>query len=188
MQDRRDHECLQADQALRDSEALYRSLFTLAPSGVVLLDDQGRILAFNDQAHQQLGYTREEFARLGLADLHPPEKRPAVPGRLARLFEMGGGEFECRHRAKSGELRHILARSRPVEITGVRRLLCVWQDITESKRVEEDLRESEERLTLAMEAADMGTWHAAPWGPLEYSPRCREVFGLAGDAAIDGYE
>jgi PAS domain S-box-containing protein len=186
MRDCCDHECARA--VLPGGEGLYRTLFMLAPGAVALADDEGRLLAFNDRAHQELGYTREEFARLGLADLCSAEKRPTLPSRIARGLEAGGDEFECQHRTRSGELRHVLTRFRPVEIRGARCLLATWQDITDSKRAAEALRESEEKLTLAFEAANMGTWQSVPWGPLECSPRCREVFGLAPDASIDSFE
>lgn len=149
-------EVSQAEQALRESEALYRSLFTLAPSGVVLLGEEGRILAFNDQAHEQLGYTRGEYSGLRLADLHPPEQRAPVSAWMALVFETSGAEVECRHRAKSGEIRDILCRSRPVEIGGRRRLLSVFEHITHRARVGEELRASEARFRAIFEQAAVG--------------------------------
>ncbi|HEY5677556.1 MAG TPA: PAS domain S-box protein, partial [Myxococcales bacterium] len=134
-----------AEEALRESEALYRSLFALAPSGVVLNDERGRILAFNDQACTALGYAREEFARLHLADLDAHESSDDVRAHIEEIDALGGAEFEVQHRTRTGDLRDVLVRTRPVEIGGDRRFLNVWQDITERKRLVAELRESDRR-------------------------------------------
>jgi PAS domain S-box-containing protein len=49
------------------------------------------------------------------------------------------------------------------------------------------LSDTEERLALAMEAAGLGMFHAVPYGPMAWSPRCREIFGV-GDAEIPDFE
>jgi PAS domain S-box-containing protein len=121
---------------VRDRETLYGSLFTLAPSGVVLVDEAGVVLAFNDRAHEQLGYTRQEFARLHLSDVDVDEQRADVARHVSAMDAAGGGEFEARHRTRSGEIRDVLVRARPVDLGGARLLLNVWEDITERKRVE----------------------------------------------------
>jgi signal transduction histidine kinase len=61
-------------------------------------------------------------------------------------------EFEARHRTKSGEIRDVMVRARPVQIGGTTCLLAVWHDITERKRAQEVLRESDRRKSefLAM--------------------------------------
>jgi PAS domain S-box-containing protein len=65
--------------------------------------------------------------------------------------------------------------------------VSVVRDATERRATEEALRESEERLALAIEAAGLGTFHAQPYGRMEWSPRCREIFGV-GDAEIPDFE
>ena len=139
------HDARAAAEARRDTEAVYESLFTLAPSGVVLNDAAGRILAFNDQAHEQLGYTREEFARLAIADIDADEGGEEVRRHIARILAAGGEEYEVHHRTKAGEVRDVLVRTRPVEMGGERRFLSVWQDITDRKRAMGALRESDDR-------------------------------------------
>jgi PAS domain S-box-containing protein len=135
----------QTEEALRESETLYRSLFTLAPSGVTLFDKEGRLAAFNDQAHAQLGYSSEEFARLAVSDIDADERPDDGRRRIACIINAGGTEFEARHRMKSGEIREVLVRSRPVQMGGATRILSVSQDITERKRAQEALRESDRR-------------------------------------------
>ncbi|MEM4144400.1 MAG: PAS domain S-box protein, partial [Candidatus Bathyarchaeia archaeon] len=62
---------------LIESENLYRTLFNEAPLGILLIDENGRAVEFNEEAHRQLGYTRKEFAKLTISDyeaLETPEK------------------------------------------------------------------------------------------------------------------
>jgi PAS domain S-box-containing protein len=133
------------EDALRESETLYRLLFSLAPSGVVLNDADGRILAFNDRAHEQLGYTRGEFGRMSIADIDADEEPEDVRRHVAEIARSGGAEYEVHHRAKSGEIRIVLVKTRRIDVGGERRFLNVWQDITDRKRAEEALREIDKR-------------------------------------------
>ncbi len=62
----------------------------------------------------------------------------------------------------------------------------VTGDITDRRRVEEAVRESEDRLRLAVESARIGTWDYNPvTGALEWSDRCKAVFGLPPDAEVN---
>jgi PAS domain S-box-containing protein len=137
---------------MTDSDTLYRLLFTLAPSGVVFTDRAGRILEFNERAYEQLGYTREEFSNLSIADLDADETADEISAKFGLLEEQGFAEFEVRHRTKSGAIRNVLVRSRPVDVAGERRFLAVWQDITERKRTEDALRQSEALLRAFSDA------------------------------------
>jgi len=156
LDDVRDFARLQGEFA--EAQTLYRSLFELAPSGVVLVDEEGRILQFNEQAHRQLGYTREEFAHLHISDFNHDERQADVRSHISRIFEAGGAEFEIRHRSKSGEIYNRLVKARPVEIGGTRRLLSVWHDISERKRAEATLRDSEARYRALFDNNPLPKW------------------------------
>ena len=65
---------------------------------------------------------------------------------------------EVNIRKKSGEVIEVLMSADTIEVSGVDYLLTMAQDITEQKRVEKLLRESEERLKLAIESSELGIW------------------------------
>ena len=68
---------------LHDSEQRYRTIFNESPDGIVLIDTEtGKAVEFNDVAHRQLGYSREEFAGLTVSDYEAKEKPEEIRGTL----------------------------------------------------------------------------------------------------------
>ena len=142
-----------AEEALAASEHLHRSLFTLAPSGVLLITGLG-VLTFNDRAASQLGYTREEFARLNVSDIDAEENSGEVEAHIARVLAGGEEEFEeARQRTRGGDVRNVLVSVRPVSIGREKCVLSVMQDQTERKRAADAIRESEERFRVAFQTS-----------------------------------
>jgi PAS domain S-box-containing protein len=136
---------VRTEEKLRESEAKYRHLFALSPIGVVVLDPEtARPVDFNDTAHLQLGYTRDEFARLTLADIDAVESPEETRERIAQVLRGERSEFETRHRTKSGELRDVHVTAQCLGVDGHRIYHCLWRDVTLQKRTEEALREGEE--------------------------------------------
>ena len=130
-------------RALRDGEQLYRMLFDLAPYGVALVAKDGRMVAFNAHAHQELGYTREEFEKLGIADLEAAENPHEIRIHIDKIQATGADDFVGHHRSKSGEVRETWVQVRTVEIGGEVLQLTTWRDVTEQRRLERQLAESQ---------------------------------------------
>ena len=136
-----------AAQAVRDHERLVATMFAQTTDSIALIDPETRHLVdFNAAAHNNLGYTREEFRLLGLEDL---EAEPAEGAGRGRLLEVGEGAqkaFETRHRHKDGSWRDVAMTLRPVSLAG-RSLVCaVWRDITEQKEAQARLQALNLRL------------------------------------------
>lgn len=129
---------------------VYRALFDLLPSSVVLLDLDGRVRDVNPAFCQQIGFTREEL--LGESVQRFSAEAPEVVQRnLARLRDGEVLEHEVINRQKDGSLRHYELRERTVELPdGTRAILAVSSDITERKRAEL------ERLELELARARSG--------------------------------
>ncbi len=146
-----------AEQAQREAELRYRALFEQTHDAVFILDPQGRHLATNQRATDLLGYSFEEMQKLSVREISAElTESEAVLARLLR------GEhvplYERRFRKKNGDVV-------PVEIdVGLVRdasgnplhVQSVVRDISERKRAEKALRESEQRLATIVETVPDG--------------------------------
>jgi len=135
-----------AEQALRESEERYRTIFELAADSIVLIDgERGELVEFNKRAHESLGFTHEEFEKLKIPDFEIIEDTEEVAKHIKKIIKEGFDSFETKHRTKSGEIRDIQVSSRGISIRGKNFVQSIWRDITEHKRAEEALGESRKR-------------------------------------------
>jgi PAS domain S-box-containing protein len=124
------------EEALSESKQRYLALFEQSPYGVLLLDTEGKILDFNEAAHRSLGYTREEFSNLTIADIDPLESAAGVKARIGLILEEGRAEFEVRQRTKQGAMRDVSVITKALTLSGRTFLHSIWRDVTEQKRAE----------------------------------------------------
>ena len=135
------------EEALRQVEARYRLPFERAPYGIVIIDPvTTRFVEFNETAHRQLGYSREEFAALSIADIQAVESPEETRKHIENVIRLGRDDFETLHRTREGETRNVHVTAQMTEISGYSLYHSVWSDITDRKRAEKALRESEERF------------------------------------------
>jgi PAS domain S-box-containing protein len=145
-----------AEEALRESENRYRLLFDQSPDGILLIDEAGGIVEFNDSAHRRLGYSREEFARLRVADVDVFESPDEVRARIRDIFREGRAEFEVKHKTKQGELRDVHVMIQAIHLSGGPILHAIWHDITGRKRAEEARIRSERRFHALFDSTPLG--------------------------------
>ncbi|MGA8890691.1 MAG: PAS domain S-box protein [Anaeromyxobacteraceae bacterium] len=145
-----------SSRAHAESERLYRTLFELAPYGVALMSPDGRFVAFNRHAHEELGYTREEFARLTVADIEAVEDPEELRRHIDVIQATGAGDFIGHHRTRSGEVRETWVQVRTVRIGEEELQLTTWRDETEERRARRELERSERRFRALIEkSSDM---------------------------------
>ena len=129
-----------AEQKLRESDQRYHALFNEAPLGVLVVDPEtAAFVEFNDNAHLQLAYSREEFSKLTVHDIEAKESSDEIRVHLAEMVKNGGGEFETLHRTKDGDIRNILVTTRTIELAGKTLLYAIFHDITEIRKVQNAL-------------------------------------------------
>ena len=133
------------EESLRDTETRYRLLFEHSPDGILIIDPAtARPLEFNETAHRQLGYSREEFTGLSIFDLEATETPEETRSRIAQVKQEGRADFETRQRTRQGDIRNIHVTAQITEILGQPVYHCIWRDITARKRAVSALQESEE--------------------------------------------
>jgi len=140
----------QAEDRLRTAEARYRTLFEQSPDGILLIDSRGVLTDFNEAAHRQLGYTREEFTGLRISDIDPFETEDEIRASIEHALNGGRAEFEVKHRTKGGEIRTVLVITKPVLLGGEKFLHTIWRDITDHKKMEEELTKIEKLESLGV--------------------------------------
>jgi PAS domain S-box-containing protein len=138
-------ELRQAEQELRASEGRFRIFVDHATDAFLLLDDDWTILDVNRQACHGLGYSREELIGKHKSDFDVGLDGTSIQRLKQRSVAGVAVTFETRHRRKDGTSFPVEVRLNQFE-QGGRRYLCLVRDISERKRAEDELRESEERF------------------------------------------
>ncbi|MBK5939324.1 PAS domain S-box protein [Halochromatium roseum] len=147
------------NRELQAQEKKFQTLFEYSPDAMVLLNPaNGATLEFNRRAHEQLGYSAEEFARLSLDDYEAKETPEEIAAHIHKVITQGHDEFETLHRHKDGHLLHIQVSAIYVEFDRQPQLMAILRDISQQKQAEQQLIESRERLQLAADAAEFGIW------------------------------
>lgn len=143
----------QAEAALRDSEARFRSLFEEVPIAYQSLDIEGRYLDVNKGLCTLLGYSPDELLGKPFDNFWPPDARQFFPAEFGSFKRSGGATKHLRLRRKDGkEIAVILEGRVQRDPTGnFLRTHCILTDITDQKLIEENLRRSEVFITSVLE-------------------------------------
>ena len=146
---------IQADEALRASEERYRAIFEQAADSIFLIDaDSGELVEYNDQAFEALGYTREEFKSVKIADFEVIETPEEIEKHMKYVLKEGSDRFMTRHQTKDGRIRDIQVGSRSISIHGKDYIQTIARDITDRVEAVNALRESEEKYKQLIENAN----------------------------------
>jgi PAS domain S-box-containing protein len=122
------------------------------------LTSDGRIFYVNDAACDSLGYSRDELVTMSVPDINPTCPPEEFPDYWQVLREKGTHYFETCHRTKDGRVFPVEIRANLLVFDGKEYCCCFVTDITERKRAEDVLRESETRLKIAMDLAGLVQW------------------------------
>jgi PAS domain S-box-containing protein len=157
----------QAEDSLRLSEARYRTLYDANPALIVTVDADLKMISVNPACVTQLGYSRDELENQSVLMLFAEADRPAVVEQLHNCFQNPGLAFHWQvpKIRKDGALLWVEESAQAVpDLNKKLNVLIVCQDITEHKRAEEALRESEERFRLLADTAPVMIWETGADG------------------------
>ena len=141
-----------AEEALRESEGLFRSL-TETVSACIYIYRGTHFIYLNSAVEGVTGFTREELMEMEVSDIIHPDCRDAI--RQVAVARQRGEDvpenYETRILTKSGETRWLAVGATPIRFQGQPAVLATAFDVTQRKRAEETLRASEERYRMLFE-------------------------------------
>lgn len=152
----------QAEEKLRESEQRYRAIINQAVTGVAYSDLGGKLTLVNQKYCDITGYSATELSQLRMHEITHAEDLPRNLELYNRMLADGTPfEIEKRYIRKDGSIiwvnNHVSTirdhQGKPQSV------IAIVLDITDRKQAEAALREAQESLTIAVEAAQMGTWH-----------------------------
>ncbi len=176
-----------AEEDLKESENRYRDLFENANDLIYTHDLRGNFTSLNRAGERITGYTREEALTMNLSQVVAPESlENAREMTVKKLAEDSSTTYEIDVIAKDGRrvslelsTRLIQKKGLPIGVQGVGR------DVTERRRAEEALRESEELYRNLGEGISHQVWTADPLGQFDYvNNRMVEYFQKSGEEIL----
>ena len=141
-------EVARARHASREQETIFSSIVSHAGDSICLVDvATGRFIEFNGAAHRNLGYSREDFGALTMADIDCRFSADELRVLMRKMLEPGSTAFETRQRHRNGTILDVRVSGRGITGSGGEQYLAaIWSDIGESKRVELSLKRANAAL------------------------------------------
>lgn len=180
-----------AEAALRESEERFRNLADNMAPFAWMADETGSIFWYNKRWFEYTGTTLDEMRGWGWRAVHHPDHVARVVEKIARCFASGEvWEDTFPLRSRTGEYRWFLSRANPIRSPDGRilRWFGTNTDVTEQRRAEESLRESEARFRLLADSAPVLIWINSPEGNVFVNRAYREFVGVESMAGLLGMD
>ncbi len=175
-------------QAYLASERNFKNSMDTCPLGVRIVTEDGDLIYANKAALDIFGYkTVEELAAVKKSDLYTPESYAAFQERKRKrkLNEHVPGEYELGIRRPDGEVRNLMVFRREVMWGGEKQYMAMYEDITERKRVEAALKDSEEKYHSLVEQGNDGIVYIEDRLIRYCNSKMLEISGYAMEELID---
>ena len=183
-----------ASDILEESEASYRYFFESNPHPMWIYDCETlRFLQVNDAAVDHYGYSQDEFLALTIKDIRPAEDIPLLVQTILLHGSGKGKRGVWRHRKKDGQIVDVEVTTHDFRFRGRTARLGLINDITQNRRIERALQQSEqeqrllaehlererERLAEAQTIAKVGSWELnLTTNALFWSEETYRIFGI----------
>jgi len=176
------------EETMKESEERLKSIIDVSFDGIII-HDQGKIIFSNEKAGRFVGYEANELIGMKLIDLIVPEDREDVQRNIEMTSENPDFAIEPRERRiirKDGEILDIENYSRPTVFQGKKARIIAFRDITERKKAEKALVDSEERYRFITENATDILWTADFEGNFLFlSPAYETISGYTVEDSIN---
>jgi PAS domain S-box-containing protein len=137
------------EKKLKENENKYRKIFNnefdMIHLNIIKNGIPGKFIDVNNVGIERLGYTYEEFLTMTPTDITANENRSEIQKNAFNIFERGYHEFDTIQQAKNGKKIPVEVKSTLIELNEEKVVLSITRDITESKKAEKALKESEKK-------------------------------------------
>ena len=168
------------EKILLKSQQEFSSLFNSSPEALIYIDDKSNILNINAQFTKLFGYTLKEIKGRNIDNgiIHS-QKRTYEGKNLTKKALKGFVNYETIRKRKDGSEFPVSISSAPVKINNkLKGIITLYQDITERKKAEEELRQSEEKFAgIFKNIPDAAFYQDTKGTILDINPRFTKVFG-----------
>lgn len=178
------------EEALRESEERYRHIFEGSRAIKWIVDPHsGIIVDANPAACNFYGYSKEELIGKKVSDINLLLK-DELKQVAADVLSQKCLSFQFPHRLASGEVRDVEVYPTPMRIGGKDRIYSIIHDITDRKRIEEELKKREWQLAQTQRMAHIGSWELdVVSNEVVRSHESGSIFALTSDrTGLDSYE
>ncbi len=142
-------------ERLANSERNYRTLFNSIGEAIFVHDPETlQILDISESAVHRYGYTREEFLKMTIFDLHPPEDHEDAENRIQEgMKEHSANYSSLRHQTKEGVFLEVNISSVDIEFMNKPARLALAVDVTEQQRVHRELEQAHKLESVGLLAS-----------------------------------
>lgn len=176
-------ELIKAENALRESEELFRLVFDQSPIGDILVDLDFHPLQVNNSLSSMLGYSKKELLSMKFPEYtHPDDLDTDLQQlRLLKDNKINYYEIEKRYIRKDGEIvwGHVYVTAVKNASDNLAYILVRVEDITEHKQMEKTLRDSEEKYRTLYETMTQGVIYQDSEGHIiSVNPAAEQIIGI----------
>lgn len=168
-----------AQKAMEKSEKRLIAVMDQAPDAFFMHDINGRIIDVNKKAYQSLGYTKEELLTKTIADIDPEAISKGKDKLWSQVIKGETFVFESHHKRKDGSFFPVEISLGAIFLDHETLIFGIAKDISERKKAEEKIKESEETYRNLFQNAQVGLFRTriSDGKILESNEQLAKMFG-----------
>jgi len=146
-----EHQRVEALEVAHQVESRHRDIIQASVDGYCMVDSRANFLEVNDAFCKMLGYSEQELLSMHVSDVEAAMTPEVVAARTHQITVNGSDRFETRHRCKDGRIIDVEISIQCRTADGM--LVAFHHDITERKRMVENLKMSEEKYRAVIDSS-----------------------------------
>ncbi|MDH5424994.1 MAG: PAS domain-containing sensor histidine kinase [Gammaproteobacteria bacterium] len=178
-------DCDEFNRSYQQSERRYQRLLQTAADAFLLHDENGKFVDVNTQACKDLGYSRNEMLNMEITGITVTSGLQVAEQERSKLEKGETIQFEAVHKRKDGSVFPVEVRIGLISIDNSNFYSILARDVTERKRDEKIIRESQQRMALHVQRTPLGV---IEWDKFfcvtEWNQAAETIFGYKKEEVI----